>query len=265
VALVDESGGRVDGVDAAALARLAKALTIQVRDHLGPAWQTASVTVTADPNPPEPVWTLTLYDQLPNGLLGGFHQRDDLQPYAIVDLSQLGKVWTAVVSHELLEMLVDPWGYRMWWAYAPEDFPERESFPFVPYLVEVCDPCTWSTYTIDVGDGGEPVEVSDFVLPEYFMRPEGFTQEVAGRTSAVSRVPARGVLEGGYLSFRHPKTGDWWLKQQPMGGDLAVAKLPRKLNLEGNLREQIDQYVRSENAARNAPPAPVGGAAAPHK
>jgi len=129
VVLVDESGGKLNAHE---LGRLATALTTQVRDHLGAAWLTAPVTVTVEPNPPQPVWKISIYDQTPAGAAAGFHQSEHLQPYANVDLSISGDAWTVVVSHELLEMLVDPWGYRMWWARAPERFPRRRGVPLRP-------------------------------------------------------------------------------------------------------------------------------------
>jgi len=82
------------------------------------------------------------------------------------------------------------------------------------------------------------------------MHPEGFKH--VGRTSAISPVPARGVLEGGYLSFRHPKTGGWWLKQDFKGKGARVERLPRKLGIGGSPREEIDRYVRSYAAAARA-------------
>ena len=50
-----------------------------------------------------------IQDDLPDGL-GGFHQTEHNQPYAMV---LAGDTWSLSASHEILEMLVDPSGNRL--------------------------------------------------------------------------------------------------------------------------------------------------------
>src|SRR5262245_26717485 len=131
VALVD-----VDGVlDPLQLVRVATALGRQVQVDFEPAWK-VSATVVVDPDPPTNTWRLEIRADLGDSKTGGFHLDERNQPYAIVDLSVVGvDDWSITASHELLEMLADPWGNRLQLADAPDG--DRK----VPYLVEVCDPC----------------------------------------------------------------------------------------------------------------------------
>jgi hypothetical protein len=68
-----------------------------------------------------------------------------------------GPGWTVTASHELLEMLVNPWDNRT--AFDPGN--GQPSF----YSLEVCDPCQASRYEIGV------VSVSSFVYPAFFVPP----------------------------------------------------------------------------------------------
>jgi hypothetical protein len=247
IALVDKSRGAVSAPE---IERLAAALTIQVRDHLQGNWLIAPVTIATGAKPPGAVWPITLYERIPKGTAAGYHLSGHLIPYANIDLSKVGDDWTIVVSHELLEMLVDPWGYRMWWARAPHDFADKREFPFVPYLVEICDPCPLGTYAIDIGDGGTPIAVSDFVFPSYFDHREGEVRAEVGPTSMTDVVGALDVVDGGYLSFRHPQTGDFWWKQNFEGKGTVVEPLPKSLGVGTSLREEIDEIAREVGGAK---------------
>jgi hypothetical protein len=107
------------------------------------------------------------------------------QPFALVQA--LDESWPAVASHEVLEVLADPYGNRLLAAAHPLDPGER-----VRYLLEVCDPCQQVSYTVN------GVPMSDFYTPRYFdpVRNDGtrfsFTGELA--------YPLQ-VLPGGYLSY----------------------------------------------------------------
>src|SRR5690349_14433330 len=64
------------------------------------------------------------------------------QPFALVQA--LDESWPAVASHEVLEVLADPYGNRLLAAAHPLDPGER-----VRYLLEVCDPCQQISYTVN--------------------------------------------------------------------------------------------------------------------
>jgi hypothetical protein len=74
-----------------------------------------SATVMYLPNPkktPAGVWPIQLVKTLPPDE-GGFHCDKHKQPYAKVIASKDDPTWTVDASHEILEMLVDPYGNRM--------------------------------------------------------------------------------------------------------------------------------------------------------
>jgi hypothetical protein len=110
VGLVDMTGEiDVDLVHAAAIA-----LNLQVTRDLPQFWP-MSATVMYLPNPkktPAGVWPIQLVKTLPPDE-GGFHCDKHKQPYAKVIASKDDPTWTVDASHEILEMLVDPYGNRM--------------------------------------------------------------------------------------------------------------------------------------------------------
>src|SRR5690242_9823027 len=100
VVLVDGSDGQLHKAE---LQRLARALTVQVQEHLAGRWLVAPVIITADvPDTNGQVWPITVFAKLRAGSQPGFHLSGRFQPYANIDLSQVGDDWTIVVSHELL-------------------------------------------------------------------------------------------------------------------------------------------------------------------
>lgn len=92
---------------------------------------------------------------------------------------------SAVISHEVLELLIDP--YCNLWA----DTGERSEV-----ALEVCDPCEANQYEQKDADGSE-VAVSDFVLPSWF-NPYG-----QGATSYTNVTPGPfQIARGGYCIKR---------------------------------------------------------------
>src|ERR1700693_2515296 len=110
VGLVDTTGS----VDPQTMTAAAAALNIQVTRDLPQFWPIAA-TVSYLPDPhhiPQGVWPVQLVTQLPPGE-GGFHQTQHGQPFAKVVLTPGSNEWTVDVSHETIEMLVDPSGNRL--------------------------------------------------------------------------------------------------------------------------------------------------------
>ena len=134
-------------------------------------------------------------------------------------------------------MVIDPWGNRT----VPGGSPMAEIDPnsdqgLVEILVEVCDPsgdAQWA-YTVN------GYLVSDFVTPDYYdpVRAPGV------RYSFTGVVPGpRQILEGGYLSWRDPVTGEWWQGERVSRPELTFRPLGR-LDEDGRpIRERIDQYT----------------------
>jgi hypothetical protein len=166
---------------------IAAALQVHVQRDLGPAWgvQAAVSAFTSLEAVPQGTWPVAVTNRadLP---VDGFHFVMSGLPFGIVgntdDLS-------VVLSHEISEMLVDPFGQLTITGPALTDNGA------VDYLVEVCDACEGKTYYIN------GVAVADFVLPGYYHDdPKNVRARGYSFTGAVSA--PRQVLQGGYISWR---------------------------------------------------------------
>lgn len=129
-----------------------------------------------------------LVDGFERGRLSGLHLNGfTREPFALVRASD---AWSVTLSHEVLELIADPYGNRLIAAADPIDRSQR-----VKYLLEVCDPCQAIWYPVN------GVPVSDFYLPRYFdpvavdrMR-YSFTGEIGEPLE---------ILPGGYLTWIDP-------------------------------------------------------------
>ena len=145
-------------VTLARLAPVSAAIQKQISRDFGPMWNVEATVDAFDKLEDVPVgyWHVLLQDELPNGA-AGLHKRDDnKQPFALVALTTN---WTVFMSHEVLEMLVDPQGTLTRAGNSLKSGQGR-----VEYLIEVCDPCQSSCFAYSVNS----VMVSDFYTPQYF-------------------------------------------------------------------------------------------------
>ena len=159
----------------------------------GPMWNVEATVDAFDKLEDVPIgyWHVLLQDELPSGA-AGLHKRDDnKQPFALVALTTN---WPVFMSHEVLEMLVDPQGTLTRAGDSPKPGQGR-----VEYLIEVCDPCQDSRFAYSVNS----VMVSDFYTPHYFdpVKSSAVRYSFSGQV----RGP-REVLDGGYLSWFDPQT-----------------------------------------------------------
>lgn len=194
VALVSE----VPDVEISELTRVAAAIQKQVMRDFSPIWEiSASVAAfAAVQDVPVDYWIVTLCYDVPDG--SGGHRDTDGRPAAFVEWTDN---WSHSASHEVLEMIVDPWGKRL--VAGPSIKPDQGR---VEYLVEVSDPCQSEDCAYSVN--GEVV--SDFYTPRFFdpsVSP-GVRYSFSGKITA-----PRQVLPGGYLSWRESLSGHWWQAQ----------------------------------------------------
>jgi hypothetical protein len=180
-------------VTLAQLAPVSAAIQKQVSRDFGPLW---NVEATVDAfgtleDVPVGYWHVLLQDELPNGAAGLHKRDDDKQPFALVALTNN---WTVFMSHEVLEMLVDPQGTLTRTGNSLKSGQGR-----VEYLIEVCDPCQSSQFAYSVNS----VLVSDFYTPHYFdpMKSSRVRYSYSGQIHG-----PREVLDGGYLSWFDPQT-----------------------------------------------------------
>ena len=232
VALIDQTTGAV--VPVASLEQYMAALQQQVDDDLLPTWGVrADISVLgAGDQIPRGTWPIKIVDSLDNA--GGVHLDDQGQPYAeAVNGEQL----SIAISHELLEMLVDPWGNRF--SEAADLDPNSDGHQ-VFYLVEVCDPCEAANYVID------GVPVSDFVLPSFYV--PNATDSVDFLNALAGPLP-RTVPQGCYISWMDPQDMKW--HQQQLNGTFVTGDA----NTGVNPRADRDSALGDEDANRHDIPA----------
>jgi hypothetical protein len=244
VGLVDMTGKiDVDLVHSAAIA-----LNLQVTRDLPQFWP-ISATVMYLPNPkkiPAGVWPVQLVKTLPPDE-GGFHSDKHKQPYSKVIASKDDPTWTIDASHEILEMLVDPYGNRMQSSVAIEIVGGKikDGTGQYGYLVEACDPCEDNKYAYTING----IAVSDFITPHFYdpLVTPGTRYSFTGAIKG-----PRQILPGGYISWVNVQLDEW---QQLLWVD--PSKPPTIQNIgtadsSKSLREWIDGLEAAKGIARES-------------
>lgn len=197
VALVPEQVN----VSLSELNQVAAALSKQVERDFQPIWR---VRATVDSfarleDVPSDYWPIILMEDVKDA--AGFHEDENGQPFSIVKFEDQ---WSLTASHELLEMLADPFGRRMKAGNLPDQaiqlgLPPRR----VKYLLEVCDPSEASQFGYQVNG----ILVSDFYTPHFFdpVTAPGVRYSFTGAINA-----PRKVLDGGYISWEDPTSRHWF-------------------------------------------------------
>jgi hypothetical protein len=193
VALVAET----KSVTSTALDKAAAAIDKQAKRDFGGPW-TVNASVSAFGSleeVPTDYWQVIIKDSIPYDAQGIHLGDTDHQPFALVAWSP---DWALTTSHEVLEMLADPYGNRLVAGNSPKPGQGRVNF-----LVEVCDPSEDDQFGYTVNG----ILLSDFYLPSFF-DPVGASGVRYSYTDAIKG--PRQILKGGYLSWGVPETGEWW-------------------------------------------------------
>jgi hypothetical protein len=132
-------------ISSRALARGARALTLQVNGDLRAWWPGPRVVVRTAKSAANAHWRVTVEAANVNADESGIHGENRRGVWALVYPSS-GIAWTWSASHELLEMLEDP----------------TTNVKSEGFQREICDPVA------NVGYYTDAVIVSDFVTPAYF-------------------------------------------------------------------------------------------------
>jgi hypothetical protein len=195
IAIVSET----NQVSAAELEKVAGALDKQAQRDLADPWG-----IIASVNPysslddvPTDYWPVIIRDDIGYSGAAGVHLDKEGQPFALV---QYDPDWSLTASHEVLEMMVDPFGNRLVAGKSPKKGQGRVNF-----LVEVCDPSEDAKFGYTVNG----VLVADFYFESFFdpVTSSGTRYSYSG---AIQK--PRDVLKGGYLSWMVPETGEWFQK-----------------------------------------------------
>ena len=211
-----------------AVTEIAAALQRQLARDVAPIWgvhATIDVFVSLEHVPPG-YWPILVADNYPGPESIGIHLDLDGQPFSLVEASPS---WSLALSHEVIEMVTDPWGNRL----VPGGSP-MEGQGLVDILVEICDPCGGAGFAYTVNG----YLVSDFCTPNYYdpVAAPGVRYSFTGGLDGPRRVG-----EGGYLSWREPATGDWWQCDRIQRPELSFRRLGR-LDDDGRpIRERVDE------------------------
>lgn len=234
VGLVDETGQ----IPRRALARVAGALSEQVAADFAPVWHVRATVGVYEPDDATPgLWQIRIKRTLDEPDALGYHTDLNGQPISYVDDVPY---WPSVASHELLEMLADPFGMRMHQARLPmgmnghwRDLGLKHASSRVSYLLEVCDPPEAKSYEV----GG--VMLSDFLHPHWY-RTNPPPNAIFSH-SGILRYP-REIANGGYVSFC---VGHEWYQVFNVRGNLQLSYLGRfDANDHISLRAWTDEHSR---------------------
>lgn len=177
------------------------ALHVQLERDWKPIWGTTAELQLHTPYAPMPdsAWLIILEDA--NDYYGalGYHEQDakgrPVGKVFVGDSDSYGYTWSNTFSHELLEMMADPYvslcvfeenwygGGRLW-------------------SYEVCDACEHEAYSYMIGD----VLVSDFVYPWWFNKRQSMTKyDHMGKIQKPFE-----ILPGGYMTVYDVADGSRW-------------------------------------------------------
>jgi len=233
---------QTEAASAESVMEVAAAVQRQVVRDFAPVW---GVAATVEPfarleQVPTGYWPIIVRDDLNDPSVLGLHLDHHGQPLALV---QATNIWSVTVSHEVLEMLADPYGNRL--------IPGGSLKPgqgVVEYLVEVADPveAIASAYSVS------GVLVSDFVTPEYFTDPVAAAGATYSFTGAVER--PRDVADGGVVRWREPLTRNWWQAERTPTGQLQFTDLGVIQGAQLGLRRLVDNRYTSRERIVGVPP-----------
>jgi hypothetical protein len=165
-----------------------------------------------------------LVQQFQAGRIGGLHLNAfTRQPFSLIKVED---GWSVAVSHETVEMLIDPYGNRLIGAAHLLDPEER-----VKYLVEVCDPVQTVGYTVNGW------LVSDFYTPRFF-DPVHNPAAFYSFTGAIDR-PLQ-LVEGGYISWIDPRDSRLYQLQGGTDEPVLVADISSLARTSTPLRTVVD-------------------------
>jgi hypothetical protein len=226
------------GVPAATVMRISAALQKQATRDLTPIWEVSATVDAFDQLSHVPVgsWPIIIGGNVPPGA-GGFHTDKNGQPLAIVRASGDVNVLCQTCSHEMIEMLVDPFGSR----FVPGDSPMPDQGR-VNFLVEACDPPEAAQFGYSVNN----LLVSDFYTPHFFdpVQSAGVRYSFTGAITE-----PRQVLQGGYLSWQDPTSRHFFQERRIDTVEPEFVDLGEPTNESLTPREfidrQTDQFVQA--------------------
>lgn len=217
-------------VDDASAQAVVAALQQQVTNHFAPIWgidATLSFYGKSQDPPPDLWWLVILDDSDQAGALGYHDLTDQGLPLGKVFAKTdqvYGTQWSVTASHELLEMLGDPYINL-----AAIKYPGENGTYMSLYAYEVCDPCEADRYSYPIDN----VLVSDFVYPTWF---EYSFFNSGKRFDYLDKIPQPlELLSGGYIGRYDVQFGAGWVQQA--GPDISESSYSSRAQV-GSRRER---------------------------
>ena len=214
--------------------RVSAALQKQASRDLAPIWEVSATVDAFDKLEDVPLgyWPIVVRDNIGYDA-AGIHLDQDGQPFTLVNTSD---DWSLTASHEVLEMLIDPFGNGVVAGDSPKSDQGR-----VEFLVEACGP----SETAEFGYTVNGILVSDFYTPNFFdpIQAPGVRYSFTGALTE-----PRQVIAGGYLSWHEPVTNHWW-QLRFFGPTPTFRDLGLLTSKNGSMRAQIDRLTEADAAA----------------
>jgi hypothetical protein len=245
VALVSQA----PSVPLSEVVKVSAALQKQASRDFAPIWNVSATVDSFEQLSDVPLgyWPVIVRDDVVTKWeAAGIHLDQSGQPFALV---QASSDWSLTASHEVLEMLADPFGERLVAGNLPAQAkgksPKKAPPQRVEFLVEVCDPSEADAFSYTVND----VQVSDFYTPAFF-DPVGSGSVRYSFTGALTG--PRQILKGGYLSWHNTVDDHWyqlrWFNTpKPVVADLGVFAASAM-----STREWIDQHTQTPQRRKQA-------------
>ena len=218
-----------DQVRTSEVTKASAALQKQVLRDFAPIWGQQAAVDAFEKLEDVPIghWPIIIRDDIGFSGAAGIHLDQDGQPFGLV---QFSNTWQLTASHEILEMLADPFGNRLVAGNSIKTGQGR-----VEYLVEVSDPSEAFQFGYQITG----IQVSDFYTPQYFdpVTVSGVRYSFTGAITS-----PREVLKDGYLSWHDPVSGDWF-QQVFFGARKEFRNLGPLTNAKENKRAEIDRLT----------------------
>jgi len=214
------------------------ALQVQVHRDFSPSWNVDADLAVVPPGNPPPTgagW-IVIMDGSDFGSALGYHdltsQGLPLGKVFVETAKKTGESWTVLFSHEVLEMLSDPFIFLT--ALAPT------VFGLYLYAYENCDACQSEKFGYKIGDQ----LVSDFCLPAWFdaNRIDSIGPFDFGRHM---KQPFE-LLPDGYAMCRNLSIGGGWHLITAAGAPLSYNMRPRVGSRRERRRIEYTHWLRSD-------------------
>lgn len=230
IALVSETSD----VPLSSLAPISAAIQKQVSRDFSPIW---GIDATVDcfgthEDVPSGYWHISIRDPGDPVDPNGIHDDHNGNPFAIVH-ARPG--WSISVSHETLEILINPSTRRTVPGPSPDPAQGR-----VDFIMEVCDPCNAESYDVN------GIALSDFCTPNYFDPIPNPTVRYCF-TGKITQ--PRQILNGGYLCWLEPESGHLF-RQSLFANTMQITNLGKQSLAGLSLRSFIYSQTKEAFEAR---------------